>query len=227
MDQNYTFEKDWKGGFVVKYGRLTTLLCAVTSMFPVLYLWLGEGLIPSGTVILQGWISVASVWAVMYVLEPLTYYPMIGLSGVYLGYLAGNIPYVRVPAMLSATNVIGVGQESAEKYEIVSILGMVASIFVNTGILMLAALLGSYILAVLPPVVLSCFNYALPAIIGSLCATILSKNPKFAVATVLLALIIVLVGVPSGIMFPLSVFGAIGLSVFSYKRKQHGAQSEK
>lgn len=99
MDQEFHDKYTVK---MIRNGRLTTLIAALLTLVPPLYLWLVVGFKPTWGQIGAGWSIMFSAYFLLYFFEPLGFYPQMGLSGIYIGYLAGNIPSVRLPAMLAA-----------------------------------------------------------------------------------------------------------------------------
>lgn len=98
MDQEFHDKYTVK---MIRNGRLTTLIAALLTLVPPLYLWLVVGFKPTWGQIGAGWSIMFSAYFLLYFFEPLGFYPQMGLSGIYIGYLAGNIPSVRLPAMLA------------------------------------------------------------------------------------------------------------------------------
>ena len=104
MDQEFHDKYTVK---MIRNGRLTTLIAALLTLVPPLYLWLVVGFKPTWGQIGAGWSIMFSAYFLLYFFEPLGFYPQMGLSGIYIGYLAGNIPSVRLPAMLAAQSATG------------------------------------------------------------------------------------------------------------------------
>ena len=73
------FQKLWNDP-VNLIGRVTLLSAVVASFFPVVYLMISHKIFPPIDVVIKAWVLVASSYGVMYVLEPLSYYPVLGLA---------------------------------------------------------------------------------------------------------------------------------------------------
>ncbi len=191
---------------MIKRGRLTTLIAALLTFIPALYLWLVLGYKPSWSLIGQGWAIIVSSYLIIYFVEPLGFYPVMGLSGIYIGYLAGNIPSVRLPAMLSAQAATGC-EAGTKKGDLA---------FVT-----FAALTGVAILNVLPPFIVSAFDYTLPAILGGVVAQYFKKNKIFVPLILVLCVILQIAPLPSIAKFPSAILLSfvIGYILYKYKKK--------
>lgn len=160
---------------IIKYGRIGMLITAFLTFLPPLYLWVVEGVIPAGKDILTAWISVVSIFGVLYFIEPLSYYPVLGTAGTYLSYLSGNVGNVRIPALISAQKTLEV-EPNTQKGDVISICAIVGSIITNTIMMILAAIIGNWLLSVLPAFVKSSFDMVLPAMAGAVLSNYVKKN---------------------------------------------------
>ncbi|WP_433176988.1 hypothetical protein [Treponema denticola] len=95
---------------IIRYGRFTNLLSLVLCFLPSILVWVVYGVKPSTQDILTGWGLAASVYAIYAVVEPISYFPILGLPGTYMSFLSGNIGNVRLPT--SAVTQEAVGKES-------------------------------------------------------------------------------------------------------------------
>ncbi len=205
LDQRFHDEYSVK---MIRSGRLTTLVAALLTFAPPLYLWLGLGLRPEWSQILAGWGIILSSYLLIYIFEPLGYYPAMGTTGLYIGYLSGNVPSVRLPAMLSAQLATN-AEAGTKRGEVVGVIAMGVSVFTNLFFVTLAAVAGVYILEILPPFVINAFDFCLPAILGGVLAQYWKKQKFFVPVIFILCLIIEYLPIPSITKFP----GAILLSM--------------
>lgn len=174
------FQKLWNDP-VNLIGRVTLLSAVVASFFPVVYLMISHKIFPPIDVVIKAWVLVASSYGVMYVLEPLSYYPVLGLAGSYMNFLSGNGGNMRVPAAACALDVTDT-PEGTRNVEIISSLGIAGSIITNLFFVTLAAVLGATILNVVPPIIAETFkSYAVPAIFGAVLMQFSMKYPKLLV----------------------------------------------
>ena len=206
---------------MIRNGRLTTLVAALLTFVPALYLWWGQGIKPEWSTIGAGWMIVFSSYALLYFFEPLGFLPQMGLSGIYIGYLAGNIPSVRLPAMLSAQAATGC-PAGTKRGELIGTIAIALSVFTNLFFVTLAAFLGVYILRILPQFVLDAFSYTLPAILGGVIANYFKSNKVFCPLILVICLVLQKLPILSILKFP----GAIILSLvlgyvfYQYQKKK-------
>lgn len=207
---------------MIRNGRLTTLIAALCTLIPPLYLWLIEGFKPTWEQIGAGWMIMFSAYFLLYFFEPLGFYPQMGLSGIYIGYLAGNIPSVRLPAMLAAQAATGC-PAGTKRGELVGTIAIGMSVFVNLAFTTAAALTGVYILEILPMFILDAFDFCLPAILGAVLAQYWRKNKLFVPVIFVICLVLQLLPIPSFLRFPGAIIISIILGIFQYNNQKKKA----
>lgn len=205
---------------IIRYGSLTNLLAIPLCFIPAIYLWLVKGAFPGWNNILTGWMYVASMFAIYSVVEPICYFPILGLPGTYMSFLSGNIGNMRVPCAVVAQESLGV-EPGTKKAELIATLGIAGSIFTNTIMVTIAAIGGATLMSVFPPVVLTAFKYVSSAIFGAMFAMFASKNLKYgAFALVVVMAMLLSKAIPVYIMIPIAVFSTAIFGVFDYNKKQ-------
>ena len=90
---------------VIKVGMSTLLLAAVLSFLPVVFLYVKYGAFPSFDVAMKSWGMIAALFGAFYVVEPISYYSVFGMTGTYLSFLSGNISNLRLPCAAMALEV--------------------------------------------------------------------------------------------------------------------------
>lgn len=205
---------------IIRYGSLTNLLAIPLCFIPAIYLWLVKGAFPGWNNILTGWMYVASMFAIYSVVEPICYFPILGLPGTYMSFLSGNIGNMRVPCAVVAQESLGV-EPGTKKAELIATLGIAGSIFTNTIMVTIAAIGGAALMSVFPPVVFTAFKYVSSAIFGAMFAMFASKNLKYgAFALVVVMAMLLSKAIPVYIMIPIAVFSTAIFGVFDYNKKQ-------
>lgn len=204
---------------IIRYGSLTNLLAIPLCFIPAIYLWLVKGAFPGWNNILTGWMYVASMFAIYSVVEPICYFPILGLPGTYMSFLSGNIGNMRVPCAVVAQESLGV-EPGTKKAELIATLGIAGSIFTNTIMVTIAAIGGAALMSIFPPVVLTAFKYVSSAIFGAMFAMFASKNLKYgAFALVVVMAMLSSKAIPVYIMIPIAVFSTAIFGVFDYNKK--------
>ncbi len=72
---------------ITKIGRSTMILGLVATLLPPLVMTFYFGFNPGITAIMAGAISQMSVSGAFYFSEPISYYPIVGRAGLYMGFL--------------------------------------------------------------------------------------------------------------------------------------------
>ena len=164
---------------IKKLGTIFGILGVLVSFLPPLTLAIVYDLMPSAKVILTAFISIASAVGVVWFVEPISYFPVVGVPGTFLCCLSGNISNMRVPCAAVAQTAAGV-EAGTEEGSIIGTLGIAVSIVINIVILSAGVIGGQAILASMPPIVTETLNYLLPALFGALFVQFAVKNLKLA-----------------------------------------------
>lgn len=170
------FNKLWKGP-VIRLGVVSVAIPMFMCFLPCVYLYVVHGAAPSFEEAMECWAMIAAIFGAFYVVEPLSYYPILGLTGTYISFLTGNISNLRVPCAAVAQEAVGTKPGTPES-EIVATLGLTGSVVTNLFFVSLAAVAGAAILEMLPPTVQSVFkSYTVPAIFGAMMGQFGIKAP--------------------------------------------------
>lgn len=155
-------------------GTATMVVVLALTFCPALYIFIAYRSFP-------GWGTVAAAFGALFaqevwtwIMEPIMYFPMIGIAGAYICFTAGNITSMRIPCAIAAQNAVNARNGTA-KGDAASVFGMVASVVVNFAFLAIVILFGNYLLNILPEGVKAAFNYAMPAVYGALVAMIFGR----------------------------------------------------
>lgn len=207
---------------IVKWGKITGWIGILLSFGPAIALAVIYGLVPPGSAILTGFVSIAGAVGVLWFVEPISYFPIVGVAGTYMAFLTGNISNLRIPAATVAQKVAGV-EPGTNEGSIIATLGMAVSVIVNIIILALGVLAGTQLLAALPESVVGAFSYLLPSLFGALFVQFAVAKPKLApiaLGTAIVLTILVNKGIiPSFVTTLVSVFGTMFLGITMHKKK--------
>lgn len=194
-----------------KIGKLTGLLGAVLSFLPALVLAVVYGLLPKPAALATAFISAASAFGFLWVVEPISYFTVLGPVGTYMAFLSGNISNMRVPCA-----------------------GMATSIVINVSVLTIGVILGSSVLSAMPASVIEALNYLLPALFGALLMQFGLKRIKFAGGMLAFAILIGIAinaglfnwlpGAANYLTTLASVFVAIGVTLATYGKKKEAGK---
>ena len=203
---------------IIVWGRGTLFAAIVLAFAPPVYLWLAHGLFPGWGNILAGWRGLANAWTISWIFEPMTYFPILGLSGTFVSWLAGNIMNLRIPCSVAAQQAVGV-EEGTPEGDVISTLGLTASVVVNIVILIFAAAVGVQVLALLPAGIKASFDFTLPAIIGAMIGSFATRMWKVVAIGVFLTVIVCLLRVPAAWEMLAVLIPSVSLVLFLYSKK--------
>ena len=219
---NANYMNTWKKS-CVRIGSPTNILAAITAFFPVLYLCTKFDCWPPMDLVLSAWGLTVIAFGAFYVVEPVSYYASLGMSGTYLSFLSGNIGNMRVPCAALALDVTE-SETGSIQAEVVSTMAICGSIITNLIATTAAALVGTAIVAVLPEAInVGLKTYASAAIFGATFGNFALKKPKVAIFGLLIPVACKLIGtVPAWLTIVLSVFGTVLIArlFFNAERKQ-------
>lgn len=232
-DKNF-FEKEYMPK-MHRIGKLTGFLGVALSFLPALMLAVVYGLLPDRAALLTAFIAAASAFGFLWVVEPISYFTVLGPVGTYMAFLSGNISNMRVPCASMAQVSAGV-EPGTEEGQVISVIGMATSIIINVSVLTIGVILGSSVLSRLPATVTEALNYLLPALFGALLMQFGMKRLGFASGMLAFA-ILIYVAIKAGIFSWLpgasnylgtlaSVFAAIAVTLASYKKKAESKEAD-
>jgi hypothetical protein len=162
------------------------------------------------------------------IIEVLTYTPMLGVGGTYLGFVTGNLSSLKVPCALDSMEKAGVKADSDEG-EVISTISIATSSIVTVIIIAVGVLFLSVIREFLESDVLApAFDNVLPALFGALGVVYISRYFKIAVLPMSLMLLL-FIFVPYlnagmvGIMIPVSMIITLVYSRILYNRERKNA----
>lgn len=204
-------------------GRIWNLSVMVLLMaFPLTVAFL-FGVSPDWKALGVGLVATAPMYWAVGAIETITFVPMLGAGGSYLGFVTGNISNLKLPCAISALKQNEVSANS-EEGEVISTIAIATSSIVTTLVIIVGVILIVPLTPVLQAAVLQpAFAQMLPALFGGLGVAFVSKNWKLAVFPVVLMLIL-FVFVPAlnegtvGIMVPVSALLTIAAGRILYKR---------
>lgn len=177
---------------------------------------------PEFTSVLTGLLGVAPIFWTVGLIEVITYVPMLGTGGSFLGFVTGNVTSLKVPAALNAMEAMKV-KPASEEGEVISTIAIAVSSIVTTVIITLGILLFAQLEPIFnAPALKPAFDNILPSLFGGLAVVYISKNWKISVAPVTFMVVLFLL-VPSlassvGILVPVGAIIAISVARILYKK---------
>lgn len=211
MDSIHHYGRLWGWTLFVLILAVPTVTCIVFHCVPQ---WEALG---------RGLLAVLPMYWAVGVVEIFTYVPMLGAGGTYLSFVTGNISNLKLPCALDALERAKV-KPSSEEGEIVSTVAIAVSSIVTTLIIIVGVILIVPLQPLLEnPALTAAFDQMLPALFGGLGVVFVSKNPKLAIAPIILMLTL-FISIDAldtskvGIMVPVGVLFTIAVARIMYKK---------
>lgn len=177
---------------------------------------------PEASGFLKGLVAIAPMFWAVGTIEVITYVPMLGAGGSYLGFITGNLTNLKVPCTITALNKVGAKPGTPEG-EVVGTIAVAVSSIVTTAIIIIGVLLIAPLTPILDsPALKPAFDQILPALFGGLGVALIGQNLKVSIAPIV-SMIILFVCVPSlassgAIFVPVAALIAIAAARLMYKK---------
>lgn len=198
-------------------GRFTILIGIILSLLVPVLLWIFYGVFPPVKNLIKGVLTVSSFMIPLSIAEILSFYPILGSSGIYMAYTTGNIANLKLPSSAIGMEVANV-KPSTKEGDIISTIAMAGSVIMCEIILVLGVMLLAPISAKLNnPVLKPAFENILPALFGSIGAYYILKEWKLAVTPLIIGIIFSAFKIPTSIAVPVCVLCSIYAAKFLYK----------
>ncbi|CAM2907460.1 hypothetical protein HAHI6034_07470 [Hathewaya histolytica] len=207
--------------FVIKWGQRTNIGGAILSFLPALLLLFVFKIKPSLGPLTQATVAQLSASFAYYFVDPIAFFPVLGLTGTYMAFLTGNISNLRLPCAINALESAGV-KPGTKKASIISTLGIASSVVVNTTMLTIGVFVGAKVIGLLPPAATAALKYLVPAIFGAVFVQLSFYDPKIGIIAISIAVVMTIIyrlgllaffpGDPSYVITLASVFGTIFVS---------------
>ncbi len=124
------------------------------------------------------------------ILEVITYAPLLGTGGTYLGFISGNLANLKVPCAMNARDIAGT-EVGTDENEVISTIAIASSTIVTTLVIAAGVLLIVPLTPVLEnPVLQPAFKTVVSALFGAMGFVYIRKYPKIAVIPWILAAVI-------------------------------------
>lgn len=207
---------------VHSYGRIWMLAAGAMLLLVPIAACTRYDAWPNFGLLLQGLLGVAPIFWTVGVIESLTYIPMLGAGGSYLGFVTGNLTNLKVPCALNAMETAKV-KPNTEEGELVSTIAIATSSIVTTLVIALGVLLLAQIRPLLEsPALAPAFANILPALFGALAVVLISKDWKIAITPLIFMLALFLL-VPSlassvAVLVPVGILVALVAARLLYKK---------
>ena len=172
-----------------RIGKIIGVVAVLASFMPALTLGVVYGLWPDMAALGTAAVSAIASFGVLWFVEPLSYYPVVGPVGTYMAFVSGNISNMRIPCA-SMAQISAEVEPGSDKGSIIATIGMGVSIVINTLVLTIGVIAGSSILSMLPASVVGALNYLLPALFGALLVQFGMKSKSHTVLMLVIGILL-------------------------------------
>lgn len=161
------------------WGPVTMGLGLIVSLFGPAYLVFFTDLNVPLETIFAAFLAVAATFGIIWLTEPITYYPMLGPASMYQAFMIGNIANKLLPAAITAQETLEV-ERGSKKAEIVSAVAICGAALVHLStLLVLVGVFGQWLISLVPPELLTIVtDTTLPAIMGAMCVQAVLGAPE-------------------------------------------------
>lgn len=198
-----------------RWGRITMIIGLMVSLSAPLYLVFFAGLDLNTTRILTAFIAVAGVFGVLWIVEPLTYFPILGQSAMYQVFMIGNISNKLLPAAMMAQTTVG-AKAGTRRGELAALMAISGAVVVHLlSLLIFVGILGTWVVSIIPADVIGVIqSFIVPSVLGGVLiqAIVSQKAPRTTVIAFALATVMTFVIIP---VFPAMAFYGTFIVVFA------------
>lgn len=196
-----------------RIGQLTLGLALIMGLIPALYLSFGLGGWPGIGVIWTAFLIIASFVGVIWIVEPVAYFPMLGVAGNYMGFLSGNIGNMRLPVAIACQTSID-AEGGSNRAEVAAVLGIGVSVVINLMFVLALVLAGQAIISIIPdPMIEALRRYTFPSLYAAVFMMFFFNAQKRIWALIAIAVGVVILILPISEVFNIVASGAAGIAV--------------
>lgn len=195
------------------WGPITLGLGLLISLGAALYAAFGSGMGITAVELITAVGAVLATFGVIAVIEPISYFPILGRSAMYQAFLIGNIANKLLPAAVVAQANLG-ERPGTRRAELIAGSAIIGAVLIHlTTLILFVGVLGTWLVGMLPaPLIATARGYILPAVFGAvvLQSVMAMRSRRTTIVAVIVAALIVFVVVP---LVPALTFYATALAV--------------
>ncbi|WP_245559150.1 hypothetical protein [Microbacterium indicum] len=198
------------------FDRTTSRWGAITMLAAMIVMIGGPAIVAGMLDVPPGWVIggvalLAISFGTIWVIEPLSYFPVLGPASMYQAFMIGNISNKLLPAAIVAQSAVD-ARAGTRKGQLAASLAICGAATTHlAALLVFVGILGTWVVGMVPDsIVLVIQTYALPAIMGAVIVQMVVSNPNWTI----LATAIVM-GAVAVIVLPLIVpaLGAFAVAI--------------
>jgi hypothetical protein len=176
------------------WGPITLGLGFLVSLAAALFVAFGTGLGITGQEVWTAFGIVFATFGIIAVVEPISYYPILGRSAMYQAFMIGNIANKLLPSAIIAQTDLG-EKPGTRRAELIAGAAIIGAAFVHIiTLIVLVGFLGTWLLGLLPEGLIAVARlYILSAVFGAVTvqAVVAMKNVRTTIIAVAVAAVVV------------------------------------
>jgi hypothetical protein len=151
-----------------RWGQLTMAAGLLISLAGPLYLVFFGNLGMTSAQLWTAFAAVAGTFFIIWLVEPLTYFPILGPAAMYQAFMIGNISNKLLPAVLVAQTNIN-AKPGTKRGNFAAIMAICGAAAVHlTSLLLFVGILGTWLISIVPAEITAVARlYVLPAVMGA------------------------------------------------------------
>ncbi|UBH04689.1 hypothetical protein K8P10_000200 [Leucobacter sp. Psy1] len=175
-----------------RYGSITMIAGLILSLAGPFYLLFFGGLDLSWPMIWTAFIAVAATFGVFWIVEPVTYFPVLGPAAMYQAFMIGNISNKLLPAAIVAQSSID-AKPGTSRGNIASVMAICGAATVHLlSLLIFVGVLGTWLISMIPPDLIEVARlYILPSLMGAVLVQCIVSMKQLRPTIVALALALI------------------------------------
>ncbi|WP_026552053.1 hypothetical protein [Arthrobacter sp. H20] len=183
-----------------RWGRITMIIALVFSLSAPIYLVLFTDLGITSGMIWTAFFAVAAAFFVLWFVEPITYYPVLGPAAMYQAFMIGNIANKLLPSALVAQAAVG-AKAGTKRGEFSALMAICGAAMVHVfSMVLFVGVLGTWLVSIIPTDIVDVARlYIFPSIIGAVLVQLVvtMKQPRVTIIAVVVAVVVLFVLVPA------------------------------
>lgn len=168
-----------------RWGRLTMIAGLLFALAGPAYLVLFSGLDVDQAKIWTALLAITGTFGVLWFVEPLTYYPILGQASMYQAFMIGNISNKLLPSALIAQSAIG-AKPGTRRGELAAVMAIGGAAMVHLlSLLVFVGFLGSWLVSAVPAEIVAVVqSYILPSVLGAVLVQAIASTRQLRVTII-------------------------------------------
>nr|WP_231366357.1 hypothetical protein [Zhihengliuella flava] len=210
-----------------RWGRITMVAGLLLSLAGPLYIALFMDLGITLAHVITAYLAVATTFLVFAIVEPITYFPILGPAAMYQAFMIGNIANKLLPAAICAQGRID-AKPGTKQGDLAAVMGICGAAIVHlTSLLVFVGILGTWLLSAIPESVTEVARlYILPSIVGAVLVQAIAsvKQLRPTLISLAVAVVVVFVVVPAvpALTYFGTALGVVATAVISWFARPRG-----